>query len=469
MRYLIVSILLSCAFNVAAQSIFTRTYGAPGSYNEGKSLGLTSDSGYVIFGSTGGWGAVNGDMVLIKTDSAGIQQWARIYGTNNSEQGISMKICADKGYILAGNTNNSEDGNYDVYLVKTDSLGTTIWAKTIGGSNWDFCSEIIETTDGFYLLTNTTNITTNENSITIYKLDVNGNEIWTRNYTIGSGNKANAIISYNSDTLLFCGKSFNELTNSEDAFITMINSTGDNLWTYFYGDERKEWANSIVKNPAGFIGVSANKLMIEGNRRPYFFSIDVTGTVQFNELQTGPQDIEVSNIKYNSTFNSYNIALEFNDETYVSSGMYHFGLPFFYVCSNVLDGLGNSKTGEIVVNYDGGFTGVGTAFFLTPGQSSIFLMRMGSFCEKSNNNLLNIGNINENKIIIFPNPANDLLQLDDSIAEVISITTITGQLVPVILNQQNISTAHLSNGTYFLSYKNNFNQLNNIKFLIFHP
>jgi hypothetical protein len=462
--------LLSFVYSAEAQSIFTRTYGAPGSFNEGKSIGLTSDSGYVIFGSTGGWGAVNGDMVLIKTDSSGIQQWAKIYGTDNTEQGISMKICADKGYILAGNTNNSADGNYDVYIVKTDSLGEIIWTKTIGSSNWDFCSEVIENTDGsIYVLMNSNNVDTYENNINIYKLESNGAELWNLSYSIGAENKANAIISYNTDTLLFCGKSFNELTNSEDAFVTMINSNGDNLWTYFYGDERKEWANSMAKNPAGFIGVSANKLMIEGNRRPYFFSIDKTGTIQYNELQPGPQDIEVSNIKYNSSFNSYNIALEYDDELYNSSGIYHFGLSFFYVCSNVIDGLGNSKTGEIVVNYDGGFTGVGTAFFLTPGQSSIFVMRMGSFCEKSNNNLLSIEDSKEDKVIVYPNPANNLLKLNNAVNRIISLTNITGQAVPIIVNQQELSTSNLPNGIYFLSYQDNFNHIKTVKFMIFHP
>jgi len=470
MRNLICCFLLSIAYSAQSQSIFTRTYGAPGSFNEGKSVELTADSGYVIFGSTGGWGAINGDMVLIKTDSSGIQQWAKIYGSNNTEQGISMKICADKGYIMAGNTNNSSDGNYDVYLVKADSIGETTWTKTISGSNWDFCTEVIETADSsIYVLLNSNNIETYENVITIYKLDGNGSEMWNRTYSIGTGNKAHAIISYNNDTLLFCGKSFNTLTNSEDAFITMINSNGDNLWTYFYGDQRKDWANSMAKNPFGFIGVSANKLMDEGNRRPYFFSIDRTGTIQFNELQTGPQDIEAHNIQYNSTFNSYNIAIEYDDETYVASGVWHFNLPFVYVCSGVIDGLGNSNPGEIAVNHDGGFTEVGTAYFLTPGQSSIFLMRMGAFCEKSNNNLLSIEKTIENETFIFPNPANDFLMLNESISKIISITDITGQSVQLISEQKCVSTNHLSNGTYFLSYQNNSNEYKTIKFLIIHP
>jgi hypothetical protein len=234
----------------------------------------------------------------------------------------------------------------------------------------------------------------------------------------------------------------------------MINSNGDNLWTYFYGDQRKDWANSMAKNPGGFIGVSANKLMDEGNRRPNFFSIDKTGTVQFNELQTGPQDIEAHYIQYNSTFNSYNISIEYNDETYVSSGIWHFNLPFVYVCSGVIDGLGDSQTGEVTVNYDGGFTGVGTAYFLTPGQSSIFLMKMTPFCERSNNNLLSIENSGKDEIIIYPNPANDVVILNESISEIVSITSVAGQAVPLIFDQKNISTKHLNNGTYFLSYKN---------------
>jgi hypothetical protein len=470
-RFLIIYILSIIVFKIDAQSVFTRTYGAPGSFNEGKSLAITSDSGFALFGSTGGWGAINGDMVLIKTDSLGNQQWAKIYGTNNTEQGISMKISRDSGFVLAGNTNNNQNGDYDIYLVKTDSLGETIWSKNIGDFNWNLCAEVIENENGeFYILSNKNNIESNSKTISVDKLTSLGDEIWSRDYFIGNENEANSIILLNNDSLLFCGKSFNPITNSEDAFISMINSNGDSIWTNFYGDERKEWATSLVKNQSGYIGVSANRLMTEGNRRPFFFSIDANGTVQYNELQTGPQDIEVGDIQYNTIFNSYNIALELNDGTYQSAGIYHFGLPFFYVCSNVIDGLGNSNAGEIVVNYDGGFAEIGTAFFLLPGQSSIFLMRMGAFCEKSNNNLLGIEEKEEISEKIYPNPSNDKLFINDlDLKKIISINDIAGKSVLFESNNQFINTEKIENGTYFLTFLTNKNHLITIKFLVIHP
>ena len=96
-------------------------------------------------------------------------------------------------------------------------------------------------------------------------------------------------------------------------------------------------------------------------------------------------------------------------------------------------------------------------------------MKMTAFCERSNNNLLSIENSGKDEVIIYPNPANDVAMLNESISEIISITSITGQSVPVIFDQENISTKHLNNGTYFLSYKNDSNEFKTIKLLIFHP
>lgn len=151
----------------------------------GNDVWPTTDGGYIIGATTSSndhdfTGLIGlSDYALIKTDSAGIIQWTKIYGGTNKEQRISIYPTIDGGYILGGHSSSTDidvtnnNGSSDIWLVKTDSAGNLQWQKCYGGSQAEFSVGVQQSSNGMYFAGGTTY--SNDSDITFNN---GGSDFW---------------------------------------------------------------------------------------------------------------------------------------------------------------------------------------------------------------------------------------------------------------------------------------------------
>lgn len=104
---------------------WTRTAGDAGD-DYGDSVQQTSDGGYIVSGHTNSYGASGFVPFLIKFDGDGVLQWAKAGGvsaTSPTGQKISVQETSDGGYVMAGSTAGFGAGGSDILLIKTDANG----------------------------------------------------------------------------------------------------------------------------------------------------------------------------------------------------------------------------------------------------------------------------------------------------------------------------------------------------------
>jgi hypothetical protein len=131
-------------------TVWTKTYTrSTGDY--GFSVLETEDGGYIVAGGTLS-DQNKSEVYLMKTDSMGNFIGHKFYGGPADGCGYSVAPANDGGFLVAGRTNSFGAGLYDMYLLRTDSLGDTLWTKTVGGTGWDEGHSVIETKDGGYLV-----------------------------------------------------------------------------------------------------------------------------------------------------------------------------------------------------------------------------------------------------------------------------------------------------------------------------
>ena len=95
------------------------------------------------------------DVILIKTDSVGNLEWMKNYPHPYKDLGFKILETSDSCLLIAGIRRymyNQLDFA-DWYLLKTDFDGNVIWQRTFGRSTYpDILSDVIETSDSSYLL-----------------------------------------------------------------------------------------------------------------------------------------------------------------------------------------------------------------------------------------------------------------------------------------------------------------------------
>lgn len=141
---------------------------------EDKALGITTDdlgnvyvTGFfkstAAFGSTTFTSAGVADIFLAKYDSAGNLLWAKQFGGPSNDIGYDVATDASGNCYLTGSfrqtatfgsiilQSTGSDGNYDAFLLKTDTQGNVLWAKKGGGADWDEARGLALTGNQIYI------------------------------------------------------------------------------------------------------------------------------------------------------------------------------------------------------------------------------------------------------------------------------------------------------------------------------
>ncbi len=216
--------------NSNGDTLWTRTYGG-GGHESGYALVQTADSGYIIAGATNSYGAGDYDVYVIRTDTNGDTLWTMTCGGANVDHGFSICRTAG-GYAIAGETDPSGSGYNDYYLIKINENGDTLWTKTWGGPQWDFCTCMRPTMDGGFILGG--NTTSYGTGIYLIKTNGSGDTLWTKVYDETNDIGAWDIAQKPDSGFIIAGNT-SPSSSSNDVYLIRTNPIGDIIWTRTYG------------------------------------------------------------------------------------------------------------------------------------------------------------------------------------------------------------------------------------------
>ena len=242
---------------------WTQTYGDTG-IQQFEAVVQTADGGYACVGINYTNGTGYYDIWLVKTNASGVLQWQKNLGGGSYEIGNSIQITPDGGYIIAGQS-YSYDSTSAYFLIKTNSLGVEQWHKTFATGHLCEAHYVQNVPGGGYIMcgdADTTYDGLGETDLWVIRTDANGDSLWAHAYggTKKDGGKTIEPTSDGGYIMAGITRSFGII--NPDYYAVKIDSGGVIEWTQHYGQAYHDHAYRGVQTSDGgyaFFGYYRNQ------------------------------------------------------------------------------------------------------------------------------------------------------------------------------------------------------------------
>jgi len=174
--------------------------------------GIAVDSSDYIYlgGRISSYERGHSDLLLVKYDSSGNHTWSREWGGNNSEHCSSMAIDSLNNIYLAGDVYDSEIEDRDMLLLKYDNSGEYKWNITWGGDNDDNCYTIeVDSSDNIYIAGTTRSFGAGDYDVCLVKYNSLGIQQWNHTWGRSGYDRCYAMASDSSDNIYLAGSTGN--------------------------------------------------------------------------------------------------------------------------------------------------------------------------------------------------------------------------------------------------------------------
>jgi hypothetical protein len=254
------------------------------------SIARNSDAGFIVAGATYSFGAGPPNVYVLRTDSLGDTLWTRTYGGAGEDYAFSARQTADSGFIICGTTYSYGAGQSDIYMVKTNAAGDTQWTRTYGGSQPEHGHSVLQTTDSGYVICGTTlSFGTGAADIWMIRTDANGDTLWTRTFGGDSADLGHSVSQTADRGFILCGQTASFGAGNYDAWLIKTDSMGDTLWTRTFGGGSDDRGYSVQQTAdGGFVMAGYTKSFGAGEGDFYLVKTNSSGNVAVAEPKASP-------------------------------------------------------------------------------------------------------------------------------------------------------------------------------------
>ncbi|MBX2998946.1 MAG: SBBP repeat-containing protein [Caldilineaceae bacterium] len=200
--------------------------------------------------------AGNVDVYIRKYDANGNELWTRQFGSSSHDSVWSLAVDIS-GIYAVGETHGvlpdqTQVGASDIYIRRYDVNGNEIWTRQFGSLGWDMVRSVAVDSSGVYIAGATSGPLPDQASSGgfIRKYDINGNEVWTRQF----GSIAILSVAVDGSGIYIAGSDTfpGETTlGGSDAFVRKYDLNGNAEWTRQFGSTSDDTVWGVAADSSG--------------------------------------------------------------------------------------------------------------------------------------------------------------------------------------------------------------------------
>ena len=255
----------------------------------GSAFQVTSDGGFVLIGTitdTIPSGSNYTDVFLVKISSSGNEEWSKQIGGTGNQRGNYIQLTSDEGFIITGSTDAIISGETDVLLLKTNSLGDSLWSKTIGfeGNDYGTCVQEDNNNSGYIIIGTTSNSNTGQANTNILLVQTNySGGIRTAETVGGLGFDEGRKLQVLSDGYVFTGTT-TTLGGTTSMILVKLegNIYSEPVFEKQFGGSNLSEGNAVITTDDGGFAL-VGSLEFAASKDVYFIKTDEQGNEQITE------------------------------------------------------------------------------------------------------------------------------------------------------------------------------------------
>ncbi len=413
-----------------------------------ESIDFDPSANEVSITAESGW-----DVFIMKLNSFGDLLWVKNLGPYKYLKANSMSLDEDNNIYLTGYFSGTIDFNPgnesynltasksdDVYILKLNSYGEFVWAKSFNGTSIERGISLVVDSEQNVCLTGYFEATMFLDSngdvklqskgftdVFVIKLDKNSNVIWAKSFE-GLWSSQSTGIAVDYDDNIYTTGSFKEsvdfdpsnnidtlvsIKENEDVFISKLDKNGNHLWAKMIGGTREVSSNNIATNTRGDViitGYYESNCDFDPNEGVVTAPISNRDAMFISALNKEGYFVSASVVYGDITAKSL-IVHEDNKIT---------------ISTTVTDNIEFAVKGEKIISEN-------------KGDADIFLFGLNDIISNVERGL------EDENLVVYPNPSNGYLNLnlDSEINTQVEIYTQSGKLINKVENvtQDNIQVS----------------------------
>lgn len=216
----------------------------------GKDVALAPAGGYVLVGRSQRVDDRYSDdyqLAVVMLDPLGEQRWAKYLGPEANYQAGAGVVVDHEGMTIAGTTNGEGAGKDDVWIVRLDWQGETVWTRTVGTPAHEFARAIAFAPAGGWLVVGGTKRDEGREA-TAWRIGANGDVFFTKQLG-GAGNTVASGLEQWADGWVVVGSS------ADDGWILALDSRGEPKWERTHGGPKDDDLFALTATETGWIAV----------------------------------------------------------------------------------------------------------------------------------------------------------------------------------------------------------------------